>query len=166
YAAAGSTLAAAADGNLDTAYTAVGSPADGDTLVVTLPAARPLDRVVVVGTGRAQVQVQVAGSWRTIGALSASGYSELRARGVPGGAIRLAWQAGSAAPNIAEVVPWYSDAPLVDLTVAPADLDLRVGTTGTVTAHLTAARATTVTGRLAVAAPPGLSVGPARTVQV
>jgi hyaluronoglucosaminidase len=165
-AAAGSTLAAAADGNLDTAYTAAGAPADGDALAVTLPAARPLDRVVVVGTGRAQVQVQVAGSWQTIGALSASGYSELRARGVTGGAIRLVWEAGSAAPRIAEIVPWYADVPLVDLTVAPADLDLQVGTTGTVTAQLTATRATTVTGRLAVTAPPGLSVGPARTVQV
>ena len=162
-AAPGSTLAAAADGNVDTSYTAAGAPADGDALVVTLPQARPLDRVVVAGTGTAAVQIDVDGAWQTIGTLNADGYTELAAGGATTDRIRLAWVAGSAAPSIAEVIPWYADVAAADLTVAPATAQTTVGDSITVTAQLTATRADTVTGTLAVAAPTGLQATPAGT---
>jgi hyaluronoglucosaminidase len=159
--AANSTLAAAADGDVDSAYVAAGSPADGDALVVTLPDARPLDRVVVAGTGQAQVQLDVAGSWQTIGSLDPSGYTELDAGGVSTDRVRLAWTAGSSAPSIAEVIPWYDDVPAADLTVAPDGIDVQVGTETTVTATLSATRAEDVTGTLVADVPAGVTASPA-----
>jgi hyaluronoglucosaminidase len=166
-AAPGSSLYAAADGTVDTSYTAGSAPTDGDALTVTLPRARPLDRIAVVGTGEANVQVDDAGTWRTIGQLSAGGYTELTAQGVVTDRIRLAWVAGSAAPTIAEVIPWYADVSAAELVVAPQDLDLQVGDSDTVTAQLGATKPRTVAGTLTVAAPDGVRAAPARsTVRV
>ena len=161
-AGAGSSLAAAADGNVDSSYTAGGSPQAGDALVVTLPSARPLDRVVVAGRGSAQVQVGDGTSWQAIGSLS-SGYTELRAGGAVVNQIRLVWTAGSPAPVIAEVVPWYADAPAADVFLTPASLDVEVGATARTTVGVTATRAEDVPGTLTVAAPSGVSVTPAST---
>jgi len=80
-AASGSSLAAAADGNVDTTYTAANAPAAGDALLATLPKPRPLDRVAVVGTGAASVEIQTAAGWQSTGSLSSSGYTELDAGG-------------------------------------------------------------------------------------
>lgn len=102
-AAAGSSLAAAADGSVDTSYVAASAPADGDALTVTLPRARTVRRVVVVGTGSASVEVRVGGLWRALGSLHAR-YTELRAYGVTADAVRLAWRSGSSAARIAEVI--------------------------------------------------------------
>lgn len=44
--------------------------------MVTLPQARPLERVVVVGTGRAAARIDVGGGWRTLGRLAACGRPE------------------------------------------------------------------------------------------
>ncbi len=163
-AATGSSLNAAADGTVDTAYTAAAAPADGDALVVTLPTARALDRVAVVGTGQAAVQVDDGGTWRTIGQLSSAGYTELPAHGVGTDRVRLAWVAGSDAPSIAEVIPWYADVATADLAVAPASIDVQVGDTATVTAQLGATRPAAVTGVLSADAPGGVHASPARSV--
>ncbi|HET8589870.1 MAG TPA: beta-N-acetylglucosaminidase domain-containing protein [Nakamurella sp.] len=159
--AADSSLAAAADGNVDTSYVAGSAPAEGDALLVALPDERPLDRVVVVGSGHAQVQVQVDGSWQTLGPLDSSGYTDLDAAGASTDRIRLAWTAGSPAPTIAEVIPWYDDVPSADLTVAPEGIDVQVGSDATVTATLTATRARDVTGTLTAEVPAGVSASPA-----
>jgi hyaluronoglucosaminidase len=160
-AASGSSLAAAADGNADTTYRAANAPADGDALVATLPKARPLDRVAVIGTGGATVQVQTADGWQDIGTLSSTGYTELDAGGRTASAVRLAWQAGSAAPTIGEIVPWYADAPAADLAVAPASIDTSVNQPQSVTAQLTATQPRDVSGTLSVSAPAAVTADPA-----
>ncbi|WP_329372654.1 beta-N-acetylglucosaminidase domain-containing protein [Streptomyces sp. NBC_00669] len=105
--AADSSLAAAVDGDLTTAYHAGAAPASGDALVVTLPAAKALDSVLVLqpGTGRARALVQVhdGTTWRTIGALTGP-YTRLPAHGVATDTVRLLWTAGSPAPVVSEVV--------------------------------------------------------------
>ncbi|MBN9618751.1 MAG: hypothetical protein J0H43_03350, partial [Actinobacteria bacterium] len=159
-AASGSSLAAAADGSVDTVYSAASSPTAGDALTVTLPSARPLDRVAVVGHGQATVQVDLGGTWRAIGRLAASGYTELPAGGATASAIRLLWAAGSPAPTIAEVVPWYADQPAVDLVVSPATAATSVGQPATITAQLTATQPQDERGTLRVSAPVGVSASP------
>ncbi|MGH3377473.1 MAG: discoidin domain-containing protein, partial [Actinoallomurus sp.] len=97
-------LAAAADGTLDTSYTAATAPVDGDALVVTASAARPLDRVRVLGTaGSAGVEIRTGGTWRRIGSM-ADGYADLNARGADTDAVRLTWASGSPAPSVGEIV--------------------------------------------------------------
>jgi len=159
---AGSSLASAADGNVDTSYRAAAAPASGDALVVTLPAARPLGRVGIAGTGSAQVQIGDGTSWHAIGSLT-SGYTELPASGVTANEIRLVWKAGSAPPVIAEVVPWYADAPAAELYVTPSSVDAEVGTSVTVSAGLTATQPGDVPGPLRVAAPSGVTASPSST---
>lgn len=161
-AASDSTLAAAADGNPDTAYTASASPTSGDALTVTLPQARPLAAVVVAGTGQGQVQVRADGDWTTIGSLSA-GYTQVSADGVVADAIRLVWTAGSPAPVIEEVVPWYADLPAAAMAVAPNAMDSEVGAAGTINVALTATSTTSVSGTLHVAAPDGVTAEPVDT---
>jgi hyaluronoglucosaminidase len=98
-------LAAAADGSLDTAYTATAAPAAGDALVVTASTAQRLSRVRVLGSaGSATVEVRADGTWRHIGAFR-NGYADLPAGGAPVDAVRLTWDYGSPAPSVAEVVP-------------------------------------------------------------
>jgi hyaluronoglucosaminidase len=98
-------LAAAADGSLDTAYTASAAPAAGDALVVTPSAARRLARVRVLGSaGTAAVEVRTGGTWRHIGVFR-NGFADLPVGGDPVEAVRLTWESGSPAPSISEVVP-------------------------------------------------------------
>lgn len=153
-------LAATVDGDLDTVYTAPAAPAGGEALQVTLSRTRQIDKVIVVGTGSAEVQVRTDDQWRGIGAL-AGPYTELDAAGVRGDAVRLAWTAGSAAPRIAEVVPRYADVPAVDLTVAPAAVAATAGGKASAAAVLTSRLARPVEGTLAVSAPDGWTVAPA-----
>lgn len=162
-AASGSSLAAAADGKLDTVYTAASRPAAGDALTVTLPAARPLARVAVVGHGAGRVQVHTDGQWVTIGSLAADGYTELDARGRTADAIRLAWTAGSAAPTIAEVIPWYAGTPAVALSPAQASVSTSVGSSATLSLGVHATQPLDESGTLMATAPRGLTVQPARS---
>ncbi|WP_431900903.1 beta-N-acetylglucosaminidase domain-containing protein [Nonomuraea sp. bgisy101] len=153
-------LAATVDGNLDTAYAASGSPSSGQALQVTLSRPRAIDKVVVIGTGAAEVQVRVGGQWQAIGSL-AGPYTELDAPDVTGDAVRLAWTAGGAAPRIAEIVPRYADVPPADLLLTPGMLEAMAGRKSTATAVLTTRLARSVEGTLAVGAPQGWTVAPA-----
>lgn len=157
--AAGTTLGAAADGSLDTAYTAGSAPAQGDALVVTLPAARPLGRLGVVGTGSADVQVHTTGAWRPIGRL-APGYTELRAGGRTVDAVRLVWAVGSAPATIREIVPRYADEPVLRITPDPAAVELEAGGTASFSLGLASPRAADTSGRLTVNPPAGVTVKP------
>ena len=130
--------------------------------MVTLPAARPLGRVGIAGTGSAQVQIGDGPSWHSIGSLAA-GYTELPASGVTANEIRLVWRAGSAPPVIAELVPWYADTPAVELYVTPASVDAAVGSSVTVSVGLTATQSGDVPGPLRVAAPSGVTASPSST---
>ncbi|HEY3716650.1 MAG TPA: beta-N-acetylglucosaminidase domain-containing protein [Jatrophihabitantaceae bacterium] len=161
-AASGSSLAAAADGNTDTSYRASAGPAAGDALVVTLPASRPLGRVVIAGTGTGQVQVGDGTSWKPIGKLQ-PGYTDLGAGGRTASAIRLVWQEGSPAPVISEVVPWYADAPAADLHLTAASADVTVGDSVQVGVGLTSTQPADLPGTLTVTAPAGVTATPAST---
>ncbi|WP_433236857.1 beta-N-acetylglucosaminidase domain-containing protein [Streptosporangium sp. CA-135522] len=152
-------LASAVDGDLDTIYTAASAPGDGDALQVTLSQARLIDKVIVVGTGSAEVQVKVDGQWRAIGALSGP-YTELDAPEVKSDAVRLAWAAGGGAPRIAEIVPRYADVPPADLQIVPGTLEATAEEKSTATAVLTTRLARAVKGTLTVSAPHGWNVAP------
>ncbi|WP_328701334.1 beta-N-acetylglucosaminidase domain-containing protein [Amycolatopsis pittospori] len=108
---AGTNLAAAADNNADSVYTAASAPVAGDALVVTAATAKPLGRVVVLAAApgaSADVQVaDAAGEWHSIGRLE-GGYAELPAGGVTTDRVRLLWTPGGAAPKIAEVIPVFA----------------------------------------------------------
>jgi hyaluronoglucosaminidase len=135
--AGGSSLAAAADGDPDTAYTASTSPAPGDALVVGLPATRPVGSVEVVGHGSGTVQLHRTDGWHTIGKL-ADGYTALTDGGMSADAIRLLWAPNSAPPAIDEVVPVYADRPAVTLSPVPAQIDVEVGQSTSFAVGLTA----------------------------
>lgn len=150
--ATGSSLAAAADGSADTAYLAANPPAAGDALQVALPTARPVRRVLVVGTGSATVSVHDANGWHAIGTLR-PGYTDLPAGNATIDTIRLQWTTGSAAPDIADIVPWYADLPSAALTLATPSVDVQSGTSTTVNAYLTATQPRDLPGLLTAAAP-------------
>lgn len=164
--AGGSTLAGAADGLSDTWYHASTAPAEGDALVVTASQARPLDRVVVLSTPDTQATVQVRdtdGTWQAIGSL-ADGYTELTAPGIGSvDAVRLAWEPGSPAPGIAEVIFRYADVPPADLAFDPAEVSVEKGGSATVAVRLGSTRTTDVTGTLTIGPAPGVEAEPAST---
>jgi hyaluronoglucosaminidase len=158
----GTGLAAAADGNLDTSYRASGSPAADDALVVTLPAARPLARVGIGGTGSATVQVGNGTTWHSIGKLQ-PGYTELSADGMSASQIRLVWQADSKAPVLNEVIPWYADGPAANLYLSADSIDVTAGDPASVSVGLTATQPADLPATLTVAAPSGVTAAPAST---
>lgn len=166
-AASGSTLQAAADGNAATVYTAAHAPASGDALQVTYSNTRPLGTVAVLqdpsapATGDVQVR-HSDGTWHSIGSLS-GGYTELAAGDTAADAVRVVWAAGSAAPHVYEIVPWYGDAPPADLKVTPATLALEAGDAATATVSLGATQPKDVDGTLTVDAPAGWQVTPSST---
>jgi hyaluronoglucosaminidase len=88
---------------METAYTATAAPAAGDALVVTASQPRRPDRVRVLGTGAAHVEIRTGGTWRHIGEFR-GGYADLPAAGATADAVRLTWVPGSPAPSISEVV--------------------------------------------------------------
>ncbi|MER6106140.1 beta-N-acetylglucosaminidase domain-containing protein [Streptomyces sp. NPDC001832] len=107
-AATGSSLRAASDGVLGTVYRAARAPEAGESLEVGLVAARPLRSVTVLqpagSVDRADIQLRgTDGTWQTVGALDGA-YTEVPTAGRTAEAVRLVWHAGSAAPQIAEVV--------------------------------------------------------------
>ncbi|MGR8007011.1 beta-N-acetylglucosaminidase domain-containing protein [Streptomyces hypolithicus] len=106
--AAGSTLRAAADGDLAGVYRAARAPEAGEALRIDLGGVRPAESVTVLqpkgAVARALVQVREAdGEWGTVGQLRSS-YGRFRLGGEPVSAVRLLWTGGARAPQIAEVV--------------------------------------------------------------
>ncbi|MEU8247325.1 beta-N-acetylglucosaminidase domain-containing protein [Nonomuraea sp. NPDC048916] len=162
---AGTGLDLAADGDLGTAYTAGTAPAEGDALVATLSRPRLVDRVLIAGTGSAEVQVRVDGQWRAIGQLTGP-YTELDSEDAQTDAVRLVWAAGGEPPRIAEIVPRYGDGPMATLTVEPADLEAPAGAEATISATLASQRAADVNGTLRVTGPDGWRLPEDRKVGV
>ena len=166
-AATGTTFDAAADGNVTTAYRASTAPAQGDSLQVTLPKARPVDAIEVLqdpatpAAGEVQTR-DTNGNWHSVGTLT-GGYTQLDASGGTAGAVRIVWAVGSAAPTVYEVVPWYADTPPADISVAPGTIDVEAGAGASATMHLTADRVHDVAGSLTVSAPAGWTVQPTST---
>lgn len=110
---AGADLAAAADANADSVYTAGSAPVPGDALVVAAATVKPLDKVVVLAVApSAGADVQIAdvaapGGWRTIGRLDGP-CTELPAHNAATDRVRLLWTPGTVAPKIAEVIPVFA----------------------------------------------------------
>ncbi|MET9661147.1 beta-N-acetylglucosaminidase domain-containing protein [Streptomyces sp. NPDC006510] len=107
-AAAGSSLRAASDGDPDTVYRAARAPEAGETLELGLVAARDVPFVTVLqptgADARADIQLRgTDGTWQTVGALDGP-YTRVDTAGRTADAVRLAWRAGSSAPQIAEIV--------------------------------------------------------------
>ncbi|MEV0494994.1 beta-N-acetylglucosaminidase domain-containing protein [Streptomyces atratus] len=107
-AAAGSALRSAADGDLGTVYRAARAPEAGEALELGLGSARSVGSVTVLqpagSEALADIQLRGAdGTWQTVGALDGP-YTRVNATGRTADAVRLAWRAGSAAPQIAELV--------------------------------------------------------------
>ncbi|WP_433018281.1 beta-N-acetylglucosaminidase domain-containing protein [Kribbella sp. CA-294648] len=112
--ATGSSYRLAVDGDVETAYVAGAAPVAGDALVAKLSAPRALAGVTVLqragAVASAGVEVLVRGQWRAVGRVT-SAYATLNAGGQQIEAIRLVWDAASAAPQVAEIVPRWVDAP-------------------------------------------------------
>jgi hyaluronoglucosaminidase len=117
---------------------------------------------LVVGTGSATMSVHDAQGWHDIGTLR-PGYTDLPANNAAVDTIRLQWTSGGAAPNIAEIIPWYADTPIAKLTLAAPGVDVQAGTSATVNAYLTATQPRDLPGLLTASAPNGVSVRPAAT---
>ncbi|MEV6103678.1 beta-N-acetylglucosaminidase domain-containing protein [Streptomyces sp. NPDC051940] len=101
-------LAAAADGNPDSAYTGARAPEPGEALTVSFATPRAASEVVVLRpesgvAAQADVEVRVAGEWRPLGALTGA-YSALPTGGVQTDAVRLRWREGTEVPAVAEVI--------------------------------------------------------------
>jgi len=160
--AAGSSLANAVDGDLNTSYTASGSAEHAAPLVITLPAARPLDRIAILADASADVQVRSGGVWRSVGELS-PGYTELPVGGDAVDAIQLVWGTTSRPPVVTEVIPWYADVDAVKLTVPSHAIDLETGATQDITVSLDATRPVSTPGVLTVGPLAGGSITPAST---
>jgi hyaluronoglucosaminidase len=184
-AVAGSPVSNVVDGDLDAPYQAASAPQPGDALTVTLGQTRPLNRVVVLTDGSVHapgwVEVHSAAKgWTRLGAIASGGYTELAADPkLMVDSIRLVWSgaAGSEAPVVYQIIPWYADTPPATLHLAAQSVDLQAGgdpvalpgvlqaqgvggATGTVAAQLPpAAKGVTVAGTGPVALPRGGSAG-------
>nr|WP_308295960.1 beta-N-acetylglucosaminidase domain-containing protein [Streptomyces sp. ISL-96] len=107
-AATGSSLRAAADGDVTSVYRAARAPEPGEALQVDVGGTRAVESVTVLQPrgSSAQAAVQVRdpdGDWLTVGALK-GGYGEFTVDGEPVSAVRLLWSEGGSTPQIAEVI--------------------------------------------------------------
>ncbi|HWD78779.1 MAG TPA: beta-N-acetylglucosaminidase domain-containing protein [Kribbella sp.] len=163
--AAGSSYQQAVDGNLDTAYVPSTSPVAGDVLTIGLSAPRELAGLTILqrSAGSADVEVQVGGEWQRVGSVS-SAYAELAVPDLPAEAVRLVWKSGT--PEVAEVVPLWTDTPLATVNVPNERADVVRGVPSTFTVDISADRNTDVSGTLTVAAPAGWTVETAPSVTV
>ncbi|MEY9488550.1 hyaluronoglucosaminidase [Streptomyces calvus] len=130
----------------------------GGDRTLHLPRARALETVTVLTEPATQGSVEVRsadGRWRRLGALSASGATELRAGGEPADAVRVA---GTGSGRVLHVVPWYADAPAAALDLPGGRTDADIGGTRRLTAALGSLRPEEVRGRLTVEAPEGIEV--------
>ncbi|MEV5730095.1 beta-N-acetylglucosaminidase domain-containing protein [Streptomyces pharetrae] len=132
-----------------------GGPADGRT--VRFPRARALTAVTVLtepGTG-GTVEARVpGGGWRPIGALDASGATELTVR-LRADAVRVT---GPAPSRVRHLVPWYADAPAASLTTERDEVDADLGGTLRIGVRLASLRPAEARGRLTAEAPKGIAV--------
>lgn len=123
-----------------------------------LPRARALHAVTVLtdpGT-RGTVEVRTADrGWRGLGALSASGATELRAGGAPADAVRVT---GADPARVRHLVPWFADAPAASLELPEERTDADIGATTRLTVTLGSLRPEEARGRLTVTAPGGVEV--------
>ncbi|BBJ43776.1 hypothetical protein SSPO_064940 [Streptomyces antimycoticus] len=155
---------AAADGK---AATAVASP--GRPVTVRFGRSRPLSSVSALTTqvqdaSPGTVEAHVPGKgWRSLGALSGSGFTQVRAadgdKDLLADAIRLSWPTGTTPPAVHEITPWFGDTPDAELTLSHKTADAEIGGgAAIVEAQLVSHRPGDVNGDLTVKAPHGITV--------
>ncbi|MEU4496087.1 beta-N-acetylglucosaminidase domain-containing protein [Streptomyces sp. NPDC023998] len=139
-----------------------GAQTAGDD-TVWLERARPVAAVTAMtepaasGSGRLEAHVPGQG-WRTLGPLSASGWTQADAKGLRVDAVRVVSQ--SAEPvTVRSVVPWFADEPVAGLDLVRGRTDAEIGG-GPQRAgvRLTAQRPAEVHGELTAKAPAGIKV--------
>ncbi|MFD8377617.1 beta-N-acetylglucosaminidase domain-containing protein [Streptomyces sp. NPDC059679] len=155
---------AAADGDAATSLAPTGP------VTVRFDRARPLTAVSAL-TGRAAVSPGTVWAhvpdegWRKLGAVSASGWTQLTGRGVRADAVRLVWEAGTTPPDVHEITPWFADTPAAELRLSRDSVDAETGGRAVVVeAHITPRRPEDIHGELTVHAPRGVRVTADRTV--
>ncbi|MEV5682045.1 beta-N-acetylglucosaminidase domain-containing protein [Streptomyces sp. NPDC052164] len=158
---------------------------DADSYTVRLNRARPVESVTAMtepGSGFADAVLEghVPGEgWRTLGRLSASGWTQTAAKGLRADAIRvrLPESAGTAppsfmspalpaaplvdrgAPKVRGLIPWFGDEPAAKLDLVRGVTDAEIGGgTQRVAARLAAQRPAEVRGELTAKAPKGIEV--------
>ncbi|WP_328312786.1 beta-N-acetylglucosaminidase domain-containing protein [Streptomyces sp. NBC_00442] len=121
-------------------------------------AARPVEALTVLAQPNTTGEVQArtpGGAWHTLGALDASGWTQIAAHGVRADAVRVA----GGASGVRRLVPWYADDPPAHLTVGPAAADAEIGgAPRRVTASVAAMGPGEVRGALVAPAPHGVTV--------
>ncbi|WP_405903622.1 beta-N-acetylglucosaminidase domain-containing protein [Streptomyces sp. NBC_00656] len=151
--------------------------------------ARPLEAVTAMTVpgddstvSGATVQAHVPGEgWRSLGVLSARGWTQSPGQGVRADAVRVSWPtatpaltgappliipplAGAApsagtAPRVRSLVPWFGDEPAARLDLARGETDAEIGGDPLrVEARLSARRPAEVRGALTAKAPKGIKV--------
>ncbi|MBC9718081.1 beta-N-acetylglucosaminidase domain-containing protein [Streptomyces sp. TRM66268-LWL] len=132
-----------------------------DRETLNLPRPRPVDRVSVmtVPGARGTLQAHVPGKgWRSLGAISESGWTE--APGPSGervDALRVLWQGERG--RVEHIVPWYADGPDAWLKLSRTEVDVETGgAPQRIAARLTAQRPDAVRGRVTAEPPAGIEV--------
>ena len=141
------------------AWAGTGRAGAADGADTKLARARRLAAVTILadpGT-HGTVEAHVPGEgWKSVGALSGSGFTEHRTEGVRADAIRVT---GAAKGAVRHVVPWYGDSADASFELARTELDAEIGGGAQrVTARLTSQRPGDVRGRLSAGGPHGIKV--------
>ncbi|WP_242585022.1 beta-N-acetylglucosaminidase domain-containing protein [Streptomyces sp. MST-110588] len=141
-----------------------GSDATATSLTVPFGRTRPLTAVTVLSEPGAaapsvSVEARVPGEgWRRLGGMSATGWTQARARGLHADAVRLTWAEGTDAPSVHTLTPWFEDTPAAGLELSRKDVDAEAGTTTAVDARIFSRRPGDVRDKLTVKAPKGFTV--------
>ncbi|CAM5577491.1 beta-N-acetylglucosaminidase domain-containing protein [Streptomyces tanashiensis] len=97
--------------------------------------------------------------WRTLGPLSASGWTQTELKGLRADALRVVWSGDGPAPEVRSLVPWFADGPRAGLDLARTETDAEIGGPAQrVDVELTGRRAGRVRGALTAKAPKGIAV--------
>ena len=128
----------------------------GGDRTLAFPRARTLDAVTVLAEPGTQGAVEVrapGGGWRRLGALSATGATELPGGDDPVDAVRVTGGSG-----VRHLVPWFADTATGSLELPGERADADIGGTLRVTATLGSLRPAEARGRLTAQAPKGVGV--------
>ncbi|MFF1506048.1 beta-N-acetylglucosaminidase domain-containing protein [Streptomyces sp. NPDC058326] len=133
---------------------------------VRLDRARPLETLTVMtepGNGEggdARVEAYVPGEgWRSLGPLSASGWTQAALKGLRAEALRVVWSEEGPAPEVRSLVPWFADGPRAGLDLARTETDAEIGGPAQrVDVELSGRRAGEVRGPVTARAPKGITV--------